>query len=895
MSYPRRLSGENLRASALILAVSLGLALVCPDTTSARPRRQGPAASDRDRSRAAGRAALTEGERLHALGDEESLRRALQKYAEAVTLYRSAGDKAGAARALSKLGLAHNDVGEKQKALDHDKQALLLHREAGDRVGEADVLLHVGLVYYSLQEARKALDYYQQALSLSRASGYREGEASALLGLGAAHASAREKQKALDYVHQALTLYRALGARRGEAHALHNLAWLYGDLGEKQKALDYNRQALQPMRDVGDRRGEAYILHSIGWVYDSSGEKQKAVEFYRQALPLRREVGDFIGEADTLYRLARCLHEGGDLPAAIAHVETAVGLVESLRGKIGSPGLSVTYAAHAHTYYEFYIYLLSQMHRLRPAGGFDAAALQISERARARRLLELLAEARADIRRGVGPELLERERHLRQAITAGTDRRIRLLNGKHTREQAAEATKQLEALASAYQEVEAQIRNTSPRYAALTQPRPLTLPEIQRQLDSDTVLLEYALGGERSHLWLVTPASIESFELEKASVINDAAQCVYDLLTARSRTLPGETAARRRARVAEADARYPAASAKLSRLLLAPVAPRIGGKRLVVVADGLLQYIPFAALPEPSAEGGEPESGGQPSEAGRPLIVGHEIVSLPSASTLAQLRRDLEGRRQPTKAVAVFADPVFEATDLRVIRKSNRGGRAPNEDARLKAIRDYLLRAGVIEEGRPLARLPYSRKEALAIASLVPEGERKIALDFDANYGAATDAGLGEYRFVHFATHGLLDTGQPELSGILLSLVDAEGRPRENGVLRLGDIYNLKLPVEMVSLSACETALGKPVRGEGLVGLTRGFMYAGAPRVLASLWKVEEVATAELMAAVYEGILGGRRLRPAEALRRAQIEMWRDPKRRAPYYWSAFVLQGEWR
>jgi CHAT domain-containing protein len=212
-----------------------------------------------------------------------------------------------------------------------------------------------------------------------------------------------------------------------------------------------------------------------------------------------------------------------------------------------------------------------------------------------------------------------------------------------------------------------------------------------------------------------------------------------------------------------------------------------------------------------------------------------------------------------------------------------------------KAIRDYLLRTSVVEEGQPLARLPYSRKEALTIASLVPEGQRKIALDFDVNYQAATDAGLGEYRFVHFATHGLLDTRHPELSGILLSLVDREGRPQENGILRLGDVYNLKLPVEMVSLSACETALGKPVRGEGLVGLTRGFMYAGASRVLASLWKVEEEPTAELMASVYEGVLGERKLRPAAALRRAQIKMWRDPNRRSPYYWGAFVLQGEWR
>ena len=201
----------------------------------------------------------------------------------------------------------------------------------------------------------------------------------------------------------------------------------------------------------------------------------------------------------------------------------------------------------------------------------------------------------------------------------------------------------------------------------------------------------------------------------------------------------------------------------------------------------------------------------------------------------------------------------------------------------------------MIEEGQPLARLPYSRKEALAIAALVPAGQQKILLDFEVNYQTATSAELGEYRFVHFATHGLLDAQDPELSGILLSLVDREGKPQENGILRLGDVYNLRMPVEMVSLSACETALGKFIRGEGLVGLTRGFMYAGAPRVMASLWKVEEEATAELMKTFYEGVLGKQQLRPAAALREAQIEMWRRPNRRAPFYWSAFVMQGEWK
>ena len=206
-----------------------------------------------------------------------------------------------------------------------------------------------------------------------------------------------------------------------------------------------------------------------------------------------------------------------------------------------------------------------------------------------------------------------------------------------------------------------------------------------------------------------------------------------------------------------------------------------------------------------------------------------------------------------------------------------------------------LRRIGFSERQQPLARLSYSRKEALAIASLVPDSQRDLVLDFDVNYRRITEAHLGEYRFLHFATHAWLDTEDPELSGILLSLVDKEGNPQESGILRLGDVYNLNLPVELVTLSACETALGGFFKSEGLVGLTRGFMYAGAPRVLASLWKVDDVATADLMKLFYEGMLGPQKLRPAAALREAQKQMWQKEKRNSPFYWAGFVLQGEWR
>jgi CHAT domain-containing protein len=336
-------------------------------------------------------------------------------------------------------------------------------------------------------------------------------------------------------------------------------------------------------------------------------------------------------------------------------------------------------------------------------------------------------------------------------------------------------------------------------------------------------------------------------------------------------------------------------------MLLGPVAARLRGKRLLIVADGALQYLPFAALPLPRASGPPPRASDYV-----PLVAEHEIVSLPSSSVLAVLRREMAGRKPAPKSVVVLADPVFDPSDERVragkpvaadrahSRRDGgqRGDTSPVSDSLTRSLED------VAGDGEPapavLPRLLFTRREAEAIAALASPGQSEIALDFAASRAAATDPRLSQYRYVHFATHVVLNTRHPELSGIVLSLVDPEGK-EQNGFLLAHEVYNLSLPSELVVLSGCRTGLGKDVRGEGLVGLTRGFMYAGAPRVLVSLWKVDDRSTAELMARFYERVLAGGRLTPAAALRSAQLRMWRSGRWRAPYYWAAFTLQGEYR
>ena len=818
------------------------------------------------------------------LGEKQ---KALDLYSQALPLWRAVGDRSGEARALNNFGLVYDALGEKQKALDFYAQALSLLRAVGDRRTEATTLNNIGAVYDALGEKRKAIDFHTQALSLGRAVGARDVEARALNNLGVAYDALGEWRNALDFYTQALPLLRAVGDRRTEATALNNIGSAYDALGEKQKALDFYAQAAPLRRAVGDRSGEASTLNNIGVVYVSLGERRKALDFFTQALPLGRAVGDRQMEAVTLGNIAYVMRALGNFDESRSHMEAALKIIESLRAEVVSRELRASYFATAQGYYEFYVDLLMEMRKLEPTKSHDATALQASERARARSLIESLTEARADIRRGIDPALLGHERALSQQLNAKAEIRLKLLNGPHTETQAVAIETEINALTIELQQIQTQIRQTSPRYADLTQPQPLTLAEIQQQvLDADTLLLEYSLGAERGFLWAVTPTAITSYELPKREVIETAARNVYDMLTSLKRGAPGATEQRLESPQGEAAKRFSTAAMELSRMLLAPAAQQLGKKRLVIVADGALHYLPFGALPDPNDLNGKAGDW-------RPLIVEHEIVNLPSASTLAALRREFKGRRPAPKTLAILADPVFTTDDDRFKPRKNRTTPMPDEAmAGLNGER-ILQQIAQASDRLKIARLPFTRQEAEQLMALTPAGAGMKALDFEASRATATSDQLSQYRYVHFATHGLADSERPELSTILLSLYDEQGRPQD-GFLRAHEVYNLNLPAEMVTLSACETGLGKLTRGEGLVSLTRGFMYAGAARVVVSLWSVSDQGTAELMAKFYRRVLVEGE-RPAAALRAAQVEMWKDKRWEAPYFWAAFTLQGEWR
>lgn len=822
--------------------------------------------------------------------DLGNLQKSLSFLNEALTLWRRSKDLKGEAQTLTAIALLNSSQGETQKSLENHTRAIRLFQKMGDPVGEAMTLNAMAYIYDTLGDKQKALNLYNKALGFYQTAGRLSSEAITIGLIGEMHYGLGDKKKALDYYKQKLDISRALKDHRAEAYALKDMGLVFDSLGEIDNALDCFNRALSLSQTVSDPRAQAYALNSIGYTYERSGQAKKASDYYKQAILLNRATEDRAAEAQTLRNIARVARDLGDLKEAYEQSKALLNIVETFRAKVASPELRASYFASAHQHYELHIDILMRLHNQYPAAGYDVAALEASERSRGRVLLDLLNEARADIRQGVEASLLERERDLRQMLNRKAERQIRLLSEAHSQQQAAAIKKEVADLTTQHEESLAEIRANSRKYASLTEPRTLRLSEIQQELlDQDTLLLEYSLGDERSYLWAVTSTSANAYELPARSKIEAAAIRLYSSLTSYGEHLSIASPRQKRRALEYANSEYSRAAVELTGMLLEPVAAHLATKRLVIVADGALQYLPFAALPHPDPKG-------QDKREPRPLIAEHEIINLPSASIFSALRSDMGKGAPAQKALAVFADPVFEKDDSRLIPEGRADRKAASrlagKQTEHQSRSDEPL-AGTKERLR-FARLPFSSSEARAIAALVPEQERKLALGFDASLSTAKSAELQQYRVIHFATHGLIYGPHPQLYGVALSLVDKQGN-QQDGFLRLNEVYNLKLGADMVVLSACQTALGKQIKGEGLVGLARGFMHAGARRVVASLWKVDDRASAELMKYFYEEMFGQQKLRPAAALQAAIERMRKQRRFSSPYFWAAFVLQGEWK
>ncbi|MEM9542698.1 MAG: CHAT domain-containing tetratricopeptide repeat protein [Cyanobacteria bacterium P01_E01_bin.42] len=776
--------------------------------------------------------------------------------------------------ALIGLGNAYFALGEHNRAIEYYEQSLASLQEMGDLAeenrsffeltstdlglvyepffaidrdvaGEGNALLSLGNAYHASGQHGKAIEFYQRATAEMQKTKNRHGEAISGIGLGNAYFSLKEYDKALELYQQSLNLLQALRDRIEEERFTH---WDFAY--DPSITLDLDRNAA----------GEASI--GVGNVYLALGEYEKAIHYYERSRILVKEIGNRTGEGNSLYHLALAHYRQGNNLQALDRIREAISLAESIRLEIENPDLRQSFFATVSNRYQLYIEILMQLHRENPDRGYDKQALQASEKNRARTLTEILAEANLNIRQNVQPQLLQEEQRLIQELSNLEKRRLELTSGSYANKDLESLIRDRDVLLKQLSDFETRIRRNNPAYADLKYPQPLTLEEIQEQiLDEDTLLLEYALGEERSYLFFVGKNEFATYELPPRQVI--------------------EAAAAQYAIALQAEDRNPLAEGKdLAQMLLSPIADKLKGQRLAIVADGKLHRLPFGALPW--GAGGASEASGA-SGAGAsvaPLLANHEIVNLSSASSLAIQRQQTENRSPAAKKVAIFADPVFSKRDSRLTGDEGEVASVATANPLLELFRDGC---------QSLDRLPYTRTEAENILSLVPDNQKFLAVGFDADRTAATHEELAEYEILHLSTHGCIHDN-PQLSGLALSLYDEEGT-QQDGFLRLQDIYNLQLNADLVVLSACQTGIGEEVSGEGVVGLTRGFMYAGARRVTVSLWNVSDRATADLMSEYYKNMLSERKS-PAAALREAQLQMWKAGE--YPYKWAAFVIQGDW-
>lgn len=894
-------------------------------------------------------------DRAHALHAQCELERraggraaAIGHCEQARELWRAEGEQRFGARATTRLGLLYGEVGRGADAARAHRTALEQFERSGDRRGQATASVNLGLLLHYQGDLDGALERYRAALAIYAPLDQRSAIANLHNNIGGIHYLRGEAQAAQVDFQRAVEMQRRIGNRDGEASALGNLALLQRDIGDLQTALATQLEVLEIRRERADRDGEARARHNIGSVYLSLGELERAQEFLAKALQLRRASADRVGVVATLRSLALVavalddpalatryalesealadaaqlrdaraaaravhgqillridrapeararysaaaaeFHELGDprreasamlgmartmlvgdehasadttaraalaliaddgyrplqaeaqlLIAQIAHAagrgdvadaasRSALAMIESLRGRIGTPELRASYAATTRAAYE----LAVELAVARASGA--AEALEIAERVRARSFNQLLAEPRLRDGRGGGPQ-----------ATALRARYEDLLGEVGARDSAAVEGRRVadaDTLRAELDAVETELRTKDPAFAGLRAPRALSAVELRGLIDADTTVLEYMVGERQSFLWVVTRDDLRVLRLAPRTELEPLVRRVID---AWSRRVQGVD---------------PGADAALLAQLLLPADALAGARsRLVVIPDGPLEYLPFAALPRAG---------------GRRLLDDHAIVMLPSLSALATQRSVMEGRGAAPHTLALVADPVFDRLDPRAPPCH---GTACAEAAPMPAF----------------PRLAGSGEEARLIGALAAADGGYRAYGVDATREAIVAGALRGHRIVHLATHGVLDARVPERTGLMFARVGAHSEALD-GFLGLRDVAALELDADLVVLSACDTALGREIRGEGLASLTRGFMHAGARRVLATLWRVSDRASGEAMRRFYTALL--RDGLPADAaLRRAQRELAQDRRWSDPYYWAAFTMQGDWR
>jgi CHAT domain-containing protein/uncharacterized protein HemY len=771
------------------------------------------------------------------LGEKQ---KALDSFNQALPIFRAVGDLRGEANTLNNIGGVYSDLGEKQKALDSFNQALPILRAVGDRRGEANTLNNIGAVYDALGEKQKALNFYNQALPILRAVGDRGGEATTLSNIGRVYFDLGEKQKALDSFNQVLPIFRAVGDRRGEANTLNNIGAVYDDLGEKQKALvDYYNQALPILRTVGDRGGEATTLNSIGAVYFDLGEKQKALDSFNQALPIRRAVGDRGGEANTLNNIGGVYDALGEKQNALDFYNQALPLMRSVSDR----RMEATTLNNIGFVYRDTKKPLEAIKNLEQS-------------------VDLLLQLRSGVARenrqtflksAGGPaialiDLLITEKQPEKAFTYANLATVadladysRLVNVKI-------ANPEAQAAADKWNQHNQQLENLRKELQQkFSEQLSAKVNKLQEDLNKEAENIRNRFV-EIADLFETKPTDIAQLQanispgttvIQPVILKNDIAlflltrdkiKVIKVPLPAKFDDLLTETS---KSISNRKNANYLDNLEKLHKLLISPLEKEIQAtkpKQISIIATGKLRYIPFEAL----------------YDGNQYLIEKYPISYLTRLSS-----RSLQ---------------ITTTSNTPTARK-------------------------VLAFGNPKPKSPFSlngtESEVKAIIPIFPESEyfinNKATLS---NFKTQ----ISRFSILHLATHGCFQKGEctlitgGKLKENTLLFADKSWHIQDAGLLGLQN-------VELITLSACQTALNTNSNGEEISGLAYLFERAGSKAVIASLWSAADEETKEIMVEFYQNLKQG--MRKDEAFRQGKLSQIKNNVH--PFYWSPFVLIGDGR
>lgn len=744
------------------------------------------------------------------------------------------------------IGLYYWKIDSYTNSLSFYEKALEVAKSTNTTQNESDCLNNMGLIYRDMGNYDKALDYLSQALKLDQSIGSKQKISIDLNNIGATY---RNKGllsgKQEDYITAKVNLIHCLGLAKNlgdqntEIRVLNNIGAVYSDLSKYAEASEYFKRAYHIAQIIEDKESMSMILNNLGIVQFNIGNIEESTSFFRQAINIAQDIrgGQVLWEA--YLEIGNAYRKQDHIKEALLNYKNSIAVIESIRSSISLEELKASYLGSDKRIdaYQNSIDVLASQSILLADRALAAEAFDNLERAKARAFLDSFEVSEVNVSQGVDLKLAKKEKEIMRQISQSY---TQLLNPNLDSEAKNAVLLKIKELEEESDRLKHEIRTTSPAYANLKYPEVITYEEAKNSLvDKESTFFAFSVGKERSYVFVLSEGGLKVFGAPSRKILQ---QQVIEY----------------RKVISDKDNRDFTLGNVLFNELVLPGLDR-GTKKIIFVPDDILNLLPFETLVSDV-------------KMTRWLVQDHPISYVPSLSSLRELnRRRAASRVRPRKDLLAFGDPFYGA----------------NEDDRRNVNQD-IFQDFYANSSVNFFRLKFSGLEIQKIAAAFKPSRTDAFLRQDATEDRLKAEPLMDYRIIHFATHGLIDDKKPARSSIILAL---DRDPGEDGFLQMREIFNLRMNADLVTLSACQTGLGQFIRGEGIEGLSRAFFYAGASSVLISLWAVNDEATYQLMERFYRHLMGSET--PANALRRAKLEMIDSGVLSHPYYWAGFIVNGK--